>query len=96
MLGGKFSSNSSSSRLDSNEQILISVSTDFEGRISKEDLINIQSSVEYLLLPKKTLEQIPFYFGNDDILKINKNKNESTCYFLKGNKITVVNWLVLH
>lgn len=45
----------------------------------------------YLFLPKKVLGQILSQFGNDDILKINKNENESTWHLLKGNKITAVN-----
>lgn len=45
----------------------------------------------YLFLPKKVLGQILSQFGNDDILKINKNENESTQRLLKGNKITAVN-----
>lgn len=50
----------------------------------------------YLFSPKWVQEQMYFQFSNDDILKINKNKNESTWHLLKGNKITSVNWLLLH
>lgn len=54
------------------------------------------SSYIYLFPPKWAQGQVFSQFGNDDILKINRNKNESTWHLLKGNKITPVNWLVLH
>lgn len=53
--------------------------------------INIQKDAYLFIFAQKGFGQILSQFGNDDILKINKNENESTWHLLKGNKITAVN-----
>lgn len=57
----------------------------------RRPFINIQNDVYLFIFAQKDLRQILSQFGNDDILKINKNENKSTWRLLKGNKITAVN-----